>query len=97
MYKKKIYKTRFLMPALIIYFIFFLVPVIAGIGYSFTNWNSMRPEIKFVGLRNYIEIFNPKNSYLLAIKNTFVLQSEKLVSDFCWHCFLTENFPVSSC
>ena len=72
MYKKKIYKTRFLMPALIIYFIFFLVPVIAGIGYSFTNWNSMRPEIKFVGLRNYIEIFNPKNSYLLAIKNTFV-------------------------
>lgn len=72
MYKKKIYKTRFLMPALIIYVILFVVPVIAGIGYSFTNWNSMRLEIKFVGLRNYIEIFNPKNNYLLAIKNTFI-------------------------
>lgn len=72
MYKKKIYKTSFLMPALIIYLIFFIVPVIAGIGYSFTNWNSMKSEISFVGLRNYIEIFNPRNSYLLAIKNTFV-------------------------
>lgn len=72
MYKKKIYKTSFLMPALIIYLIFFIVPVIAGIGYSFTNWNSMKSDISFVGLRNYIEIFNPRNSYLLAIKNTFI-------------------------
>ena len=72
MYKKKIYKTWFLVPALFIYCVFFILPVVVGIGYSFTNWNSMSSEIKFVGLRNYIEIFNPKNSYLLAIKNTFV-------------------------
>lgn len=72
MYKKKIYKTSFLMPALIVYVIFFIIPVIAGIGFSFTNWNSMRSDIHFVGLRNYIEIFNPRNSYLRAIKNTFL-------------------------
>ena len=72
MYKKKIYKTWFLVPALFIYCVFFILPVVVGIGSSFTNWNSMSSEIKFVGLRNYIEIFNPKNSYLLAIKNTFV-------------------------
>lgn len=72
MYKRKVYKTYFLMPALIIYLIFFILPVIAGIGFSFTNWNSMKADISFVGLRNYIEIFNPRNSYLLAIKNTFI-------------------------
>lgn len=72
MYKRKVYKTYFLMPALIIYLIFFIFPVIAGIGFSFTNWNSMKADISFVGLRNYIEIFNPRNSYLLAIKNTFI-------------------------
>lgn len=72
MYKRKVYKTYFLMPALIIYLIFFIFPVIAGIGFSFTNWNSMKSDISFVGLRNYIEIFNPRNSYLLAIKNTFI-------------------------
>lgn len=72
MYKKKVYKTCFLMPALVVYLIFFIFPVIAGIGFSFTNWNSMKSDISFVGLRNYIEIFNPRNSYLLAIKNTFI-------------------------
>lgn len=72
MYKKKVYKTCFLMPALVVYLIFFILPVIAGIGFSFTNWNSMKADISFVGLRNYIEIFNPRNSYLLAIKNTFI-------------------------
>ncbi len=72
MYRKKIYKTSFLMPALIVYLIFFIIPVIAGIGYSFTNWNSMSSEIHFVGFRNYMQIFDPNNSYLLAIKNTFI-------------------------
>lgn len=60
MYKKKIYKTWFLSPALFVYCVFFILPVVVGIGFSFTNWNSMSSEIKFVGLRNYIEIFNPK-------------------------------------
>ena len=60
------------MPAFILYFVLFIIPVIFGIGYSLTNWNAMSSEIKFVGLRNYLEIFNPDNAYLLAIKNTLV-------------------------
>mgnify|MGYP000904505478 CR=1 FL=1 len=74
MYKKKIYKTWFLVPALFIYCVFFILPVVVGIGYSFTNWNSMSSEIKFVGLRNYIEIFNPKNSYLLAMRVVRIME-----------------------
>ena len=72
MYKRQIYRTWFLMPALILYVVLFILPVLAGIGYSFTNWNAMNAELKFVGLRNYMEIFNPENAYLLAIKNTVV-------------------------
>ena len=70
MYKKRIYRSWFTMPAFILYFVLFIIPVIFGIGYSLTNWNAMSSEIKFVGLRNYLEIFNPDNAYLLAIKNT---------------------------
>lgn len=72
MYKKQIYRSWFTMPAFILYFVLFIIPVIFGIGYSLTNWNAMSSEIKFVGLRNYLEIFNPGNAYLLAIKNTLV-------------------------
>lgn len=72
MYKKQIYRSWFTMPAFILYFVLFIIPVIFGIGYSLTNWNAMSSEIKFVGLRNYLEIFNPDNAYLLAIKNTLV-------------------------
>ena len=99
MYKKKIYKTWFLVPALFIYCVFFILPVVVGIGYSFTNWNSMSSEIKFVGLRNYIEIFNPKNSYLLAIKNTFVFTvfatTGKIVIGLALALFLTGHLRPS--
>ena len=71
MYRKQIYKSWFLMPALIIYFVLFILPVLAGIGYSFTNWNALSPNIRFIGLRNYRDIFNPHNAYTLAIINTF--------------------------
>ena len=60
MYKKQIYRSWFTMPAFILYFVLFIIPVIFGIGYSRTNWNAMSSEIKFVGLRNYLEIFNPE-------------------------------------
>lgn len=72
MYKKQIYRTWFILPALIIYIVLFIVPVLTGIGYSFTNWNSLSDTVKFVGLRNYIDIFNPDNAYLLAIGNTLL-------------------------
>lgn len=72
MYKKQIYRTWFIQPALIIYVVLFIVPVLTGIAYSFTNWNSLSDTVKFVGLRNYIDIFNPENAYLLAIWNTLL-------------------------
>ena len=71
MYKKQVYGTWFLLPALVVYSILFIIPVLAGIGYSFTNWNSFSPEVRFVGLRNYRDMFNPNNAYTLAIVNTF--------------------------
>jgi len=72
MYKKHIYRTWFLLPAFTVYVVLFIIPVLSGIAYSFTNWNSLNPQVRFVGLRNYGDIFNPSNSYILAIKNTLL-------------------------
>ncbi len=38
---------------------------------SFTNFNVLEPP-KFVGLRNYIDLFFADNIFLTAVKNTFV-------------------------
>lgn len=68
MYNKKIYKTYFALPAVIIYTLLFIVPVILNFVYSFTNWNAIRmtSEVaKFVGWDNYVEIF--QNKELLAV------------------------------
>lgn len=57
MYKKKLYKTQFVIPALILYVVLFIIPTIAGVAISMTDWNVSRPEVHFVGLKNYINIF----------------------------------------
>lgn len=74
MYNKKIYKTYFALPAVIIYTLLFIVPVILNFVYSFTNWNAIRmtSEVaKFVGWDNYVEIF--QNKELLAVIGRTIL------------------------
>lgn len=64
MYRKKIYKGYFTIPAVLIYSLLFMVPVILNFYYSFTNWNAIKmtgETAKFIGLENYIKIFqNPE-------------------------------------
>lgn len=69
--KKKNYENikwyTFLIPALVFYVIFFWVPFLISFGYSFTDWNGIKAN--FVGLHNYIELFQDEE-ILSASKNT---------------------------
>lgn len=69
---KKIYPTWFVTGALLFYVVLFFLPGIMGIGYSFTDWNAYSPEVNFVGLENYKNIFHANSNYGTFIKNTFV-------------------------
>ncbi|NBI92483.1 sugar ABC transporter permease [Lachnospiraceae bacterium] len=69
---KKIYPTWFVTGALLFYVVLFFLPGIMGIGYSFTDWNAYSPEVNFVGLENYKNIFYANSNYGTFIKNTFV-------------------------
>lgn len=71
MYVNKIYSKKFILPALIIFFLLFLLPSFMGFYYSLTNWNSMSDNVKFIGLENFKEIFNDSGSFLF-IKNTLM-------------------------
>ena len=67
----------FVAPALIIYCIFLVIPMLGGIFYSFTDWNGLNPDFNFIGLQNYIEALtddvNFKNSTVFTFKYAFVV------------------------
>lgn len=54
---KRVYKSWYVLPAFVIFFVLFLMPSILGLFFSLTNWNVMSDSIKFVGLENYRKIF----------------------------------------
>ena len=65
------YSFYFVLPALAIYLFFNIVPLLGGFIYSFTNWTTINPDIKFIGLEQFRRIF--KVRYIgLAIKNTLI-------------------------
>ena len=73
MNKTKVYPYWFLIIPLILYGVFFLLPSILGIFYSFTDWNARSMgEVSFVGLQNYIEIFTSDKNYLSGIGHTLM-------------------------
>lgn len=66
---KKLYSYIWVLPALLLYFTFFLLPSIQGIFYSFTYWDIR--DARFAGLTNYINIFSDSNLNI-TIKNTLI-------------------------
>lgn len=74
MNKKRIYPQWFLIIPLAFYIIFFLLPGLMGVAYSFTDWNSrsVLKGLNFVGLENYIEIFTSNKEYLTGIGHTIM-------------------------
>ncbi|MFD2115298.1 carbohydrate ABC transporter permease [Paenibacillus yanchengensis] len=71
MYINKIYSKKFIWPALIIFFVLFLLPSLLGFYYSLTNWNAMSDKVKFIGLANFKEIFGDASNFIF-IKNTLM-------------------------
>ena len=62
----------FILPYALLFFTFFILPIVTSIYYSFTNYNILeRP--KFVGFQNYINLVLQDEVFLTAVRNTFVI------------------------
>lgn len=59
--------AMFLTPALIFYVLFMVIPVVLGLSYSFTDWNGMNPNFKFIGIDNFIEAVTKDKNFLNSI------------------------------
>lgn len=74
--KKNISLLLFTLPALIVYFIFKLLPAIIGIFFSFTDWNGLNKSYNIIGINNFIEILNDTyfwNSVIFTLKYVVVM------------------------
>jgi len=72
--KKRHEKTAayiFIFPAVVLLFLFLILPAFSTIRYAFTDYNIMRPDsIAFNGLNNFKELFGDTN-FKKALANTF--------------------------
>lgn len=62
----------FLIPALLIYIIFLLYPIVSSFYYSLTDWNGIDPVIRFIGFKNFRSIIHDEQ-LIAALSNTFIL------------------------
>lgn len=76
------YETRtaflFLLPSLLGFLAFMLIPIIASLGLSFTNWQLLTPP-QFVGFSNYIRLLTTDPSFFTILGNTLFFTVEYLV------------------
>ncbi|TDL32701.1 sugar ABC transporter permease [Jeotgalibacillus sp. S-D1] len=85
----------FLLPGLILYTIFFIVPTVNALIYSFTDWDGISPEFNVVGIENYVQLVTNDSIFLKAFVNNikfmlFVLIFQTLFS-LIFAMFLIKN------
>ena len=54
---------KFVVPMLTLYTLFFLIPLVQTIYYSFTDYNGINPKLGWIGLGNYRTVFKDKYFY----------------------------------
>ena len=62
----------YLLPALMIYAVFALYPMVNALQLSFYDWDGISEERNYVGLTNYMQIFTQDPVFWTAVKNSLV-------------------------
>ena len=63
----KVWIYLFVLPTIIIFAVFYLVPIITVITTSFTKWDGFNP-VEFIWFENYIKLFT-QPEFLISLKN----------------------------
>lgn len=70
--RTKLIAFSFIFPMFVFYTVFLIMPTIASIILSFTEWRGISLfQIKFIGLNNYRELFKDP-IFWIALRNTFL-------------------------
>lgn len=75
-WKSKATSSLFVLPYLILFTVFLIAPIGYGIWISLHDWDLLNPVKEFVGLKNYLNIFDSEsylhNLFFEGLKNTFL-------------------------
>ncbi|MDD3140052.1 MAG: sugar ABC transporter permease [Lachnospiraceae bacterium] len=75
---KKRYVAVFVLPAMVIFVCFVLIPLLMSGGYSLFKYDGIG-TMKFLGLKNYIEMFTTDRYFTKALINSFILVGASLL------------------
>lgn len=53
----------FVVPAILLVTIQLYVPLLMSLYYSFTNWNGVSPTLRFIGLKNFVQLFKGDSTF----------------------------------
>ncbi|MGD6777227.1 MULTISPECIES: carbohydrate ABC transporter permease [Bacillaceae] len=59
----------FIVPGLIFYSIFFILPTISAVFYSFTDWDGLTTNFNFVGFENYTNLVTNDSIFIKSMTN----------------------------
>lgn len=68
----------FILPALIIYLFYFILPIPTSAYYSFFQWNGISPTMKFLGFGNWVTLFKDQ-AFWKALTNNITLVIASIV------------------
>ncbi|MCG7406265.1 sugar ABC transporter permease [Paenibacillus sp. ACRRX] len=63
----------FLLPALILFVMFFIYPTITAVYYSFTNWDGVSSTMKFIGFKNYTKALGDEAFWKSVLNNGYFI------------------------
>lgn len=66
MKNSKLWFSVFVGPILLAFIMVVIIPMFLGIYFSFTSWNGIDNNASWVGLTNYIQVFNKESGFLAA-------------------------------
>lgn len=67
---RKVYPLYFVLPALVIFTVFFIIPNFSSFYLAFTDWNLFFfHDMRFVGFDNFAKLF-ASDTFTIALKNT---------------------------
>lgn len=66
------YAFLFILPSLLLYTLFVIAPTVSSVYLSFTSWDGVSPEARYIGLANFEEIWKSERVHN-ALKNTIIL------------------------
>ncbi|MHB1391894.1 MAG: carbohydrate ABC transporter permease [Clostridia bacterium] len=100
MKNKRLWYVLFIAPILIAFLVVVIIPALIGIYYSFTDWNGIVNEAKWIGIDNYLEIFSDKeeflNSFIFTGKITAVLVVTINLAGFGLALLVTRGLKLSN-